>query len=130
MTTNELDKQIGTKEQVRLTAGFVTVKKVDVVTKEGKGNKKFKIVEVSALHPDREELIKLSNMKIKKVQGNNETIMKDGVWYREDEDGNIDKNCNTAQLLKFYNKKSLKELENTTVTTELDSAGYLTIKAY
>ncbi len=130
--TNELEKQIGTKEQPKLSAGSVIVKAVKVTEKEPKDTKKkkFKIVEVSILHADKEELIVLSNMKIKKVQGNNETITKDGIWYREDADGNLDKNCNAAQLLKFYNKKNLKELENSSITTELDNAGYLTIKAY
>lgn len=127
--TSELDKSIGTKEQPRLSAGSVIVKSVEVQQK-GEGKKKFKIVEVSCKHPDREELIKLSNLKIKKVQGNNETITQDGIWYREDEDGNIDKSCNTAKLLKFYGKNSLKELENTSVVTELNNAGYLAIKAY
>jgi hypothetical protein len=127
--TNELDKPIGTKEAAKLTAGSVIVKTVEVVEKS-KGTKKFKIVELNVLHPEREELVKLSNLKIKKVQGNNETITKDGIWYREDDDGNISKNCNTAELLRFYNKQSLKQLENTSITTELDSAGYLCVKAY
>lgn len=129
---SELDTEIGTKEQPKLTAGSVTVKSVEVVTKQPKesSKKKFKIVEVSVLHPDKDELIKLSNMKIKKVQGNNETITKDGIWYREDSESKIDKNCNTAQLLRFYSKNKLSELINSTVITELDNAGYLTIKAY
>ena len=87
-------------------------------------------MKVSVLHPDREELVNISNIKIKKVDGNNETITKDGIWYREDEDGNIDKRCNAAQLLRHYNVSSLGKLVNTTVNTELDSAGYLCIKAY
>lgn len=128
--TDELDKPIGTKEQPKLSAGSVIVKSIAIVTKEGRSNKKFKVVELSVLHPDKQEEIKLSNMKIKKVQGNNETITKDGIWYREDSEGNIDKNCNTAQLLRFYNKNSLKQLENSNITTELDNAGYLTVKAY
>lgn len=126
---SELDKTIGTKEQPKLTAGYVVVTSVEVASK-GEGKKKFRITEVNVLHPDKEESIKISNIKIKKVQGNNETITKDGIWYREDVDGNIDKNCNTAQLLRFYNKKSLNELVNSSVVTELDNAGYLCIKAY
>ncbi len=130
--TNELEKQIGTKEQPKLSAGSVIVKLVEVIEKQPADakKKKFKIVEVSILHQDKEELIKLSNIKIKKIQGNNETITKDGIWYREDADGNIDKNCNAAQLLKFYNKTTLKSLEGSSVITELDAAGYLCIKAY
>jgi len=130
--TNELDNPIGTKEQPKLSAGSVIVKLVEVTEKQPADakKKKFKIVEVSILHQDKEELIKLSNLKIKKIQGNNETITKDGIWYREDADGKIDKNCNAAQLLRFYNKTTLKSLEGSSITTELDNAGYLTIKAY
>lgn len=126
---NELDKPIGTKEAPKLTAGSVVVKAVTVLTK-GEGNKKFKITEFEIMHPDREEPVKISNLKIKKVQGNNETITKDGIWYREDSDGNLDKNCNSAKLMSFYNKTSLRQFENSTITTELDANGYLTIKAY
>ena len=69
-------------------------------------------------------------MKIKKVQGNNETITKDGIWYREDSDGNIEKNCNAAKIIAFYKKSSLRAFENNTIDTEFDASGYLTIKAY
>lgn len=131
--TNELVKPIGTKEQPKLSAGSVIVKSIKVTEKESekKGKKlKFKIVEISCLHPDKPEEIILSNMKVKIVQGNNETISKDGIWYREDEDGNIDKNCNTAKLLKFYNKPNLQSLENSSIITEQDANGYLCVKAY
>lgn len=125
---NELDKKIGTIEQPRLTAGSVVVKEVTIAPpKEGS---KAKIVTLHCQHLDKEELIKLNNLKIKKVQGNNETISKDGIWYREDKDGNVDKRCNTAELMRFYKKDSLKQFENSSVITELDSSGYLAIKAY
>ena len=127
--TDELDLPIGTKEQAKLTAGSVIVKSVIVETRE-KGSKKFKLVSLNVLHPDREELVKLTNMMIMKVQGNNRTIAKDGIWFRTDEDGNLDKNCNAALLLKIYNKLTLKQLENTSINTELDPQGYLCVKAY
>ena len=129
---NELDKQIGNKEQPKLSAGSVIVKNVEVIEKQPTDikKKKFKIVEVSILHQDKEELITISSIKIKKIQGNNETITKDGIWYKEDVDGNIDKNCNASQLLRFYNKTTLKSLIDSSIITELDNAGYLCIKAY
>ena len=130
--TNELEKSIGTKEQPKLSPGSVIVKSIEVVERQPADikKKKFKIVEVSILHPEKDEIIKLSNLKIKRVQGNNETITKDGIWYREDTDGNLDKNCNASQLLRFYNKTTLKSLIDSSIITELDSAGYLCIKAY
>jgi len=125
---NELEKPIGTAEQPRLTAGSVVIKQVTIgPPKEGS---KAKIVTLHCQHPDKEELVKFTNMKVKKVQGNNETISKDGIWYREDKDGNLDKRCNAAELLRFYQKKTLKELENSTVITELDASGYLAVKVY
>jgi len=127
--TNELDKPIGTKEQPKLTAGSVIVKGIAVLSK-GEGKKKFRITEFEVLHPSKEETIKISNMKVKKVQGNNETITKDGIWYREDADGVIDKSCNTAALMRAYDVQTLRQFENMSLTTDLDSAGYLCIKAY
>lgn len=126
---SELDKTIGNKEPPRLSAGSVIVKDIKVDA-GGEGKKKFKIIRIEIMHPDRDESVFISNMKIKKVQGNNETITTDGIWYREDEDGNIDMTCNTAKLLKFYNKTNLASLINSSVTTELNNAGYLVIKAY
>jgi hypothetical protein len=126
--TNELEKEIGTIEQPRLTAGSVIVKQITIAPpKEGS---KAKIVTLHCQHPDKEELVKLNNIKIKKVQGNNETITKDGIWYREDKEGKVDKKCNASELMRFYQKKNLKEFENSSVTTELDAGGYLAIKAY
>ena len=127
--TDELDKGIGTKEQPKLTAGSVIVSKVEIKEMPTKKGGKVKIVELSCKHPER-EIVKISNMKIKKVQCNNETISKDGIWYREDEDGNLDKRCNASELLRFYNASTLRGLEGKSVTTELDASGYLTIKAY
>jgi hypothetical protein len=126
--TDLLDKQIGTKEQTRLTAGSVIVKQITIAPpKEGS---KAKIVTFHCLHPSREELVKLNNMKVKKIVGNNETITKDGIWYREDDEGNMDKNCNASKVTSFYHKTSLRQFENTSIETELDAMGYLAIKVY
>lgn len=126
---DELDAKVGNKDVVKLVAGSVIVKQVVVETKE-KNNKKFKLVSLHVLYPDRIELVKLTNIMIMKVQGNNRTIAKDGIWYRLDEDQNLDKNCNAALLVRTYGKESLKQLENTSINTELDTQGYLCVKAY
>lgn len=128
--TNELDKQIGTKEQAKLTAGSVIVTEVVINELPTKKGGKVKIAEFYCLHPDKDEPIKISNMKIKKVQGNNETITKDGIWYREDDEGNVDKRCNAAELMRFYKHTSLRSFVDSSIITELDASGYLTIKAY
>lgn len=128
--TNELDKTIGTKEKPKLTPGSVIVASVEIRELPTKKGGKAKIVQFNCKHPDSQDLLKLGSLKLKKVQGNNETITKDGIWYREDEDGAIDKNCNTAVLMRFYNKSKLKDFEGTAITTEVDAQGYLTVKAY
>jgi len=125
---NEIEKSIGTKEVSKLSAISVVIKSVTVEPpKEGS---KAKIVSFTCLHPEREETIELSAINIKKAIGNNINIKKETLWYNEDEDGNIRKSSAVAQLMNFYNKKTLKEFCDSTVNTDFDSAGYLVIKAY
>lgn len=128
--TNELDKTTGTKEKQGLTAGSVMVQDIIVQEHSTKKGGKVKITAFICKHPDREEPVSISNMKIKKIQGNNETIMQDAVWYREDEDGLIEKGCNTQKILAYYGKKTLRDVIGTFLTTELNADGYLAIKAY
>lgn len=129
--SNELDKTIGTKEKPRLTAGSVIVDHVEIRERPKKGGGgMFKIVEFYCLHPDQDSPIMISNCKVKTVQGNNETLKIDGIWYKEDDDSNIDKNCNTARVMNFYSKTTLKAFEKQSVQTELTPSGYLAIKCY
>lgn len=127
---SELDKPIGNKEQPKLSAGSVKVTAVKIKELPTRKGGKVKIVSFTIKHPEVEQTFEISNMKIKKVQGNNETISKDGMWYREDEDGNIDKKCNAAELMRFYKMNTLSQFVETFVTTEQDATGYLTIKSY
>ena len=127
---NELDKAIGTKEREKLTASDVIVETVLIEEHPTKKGGKVKIVTFGAKHPQQEEPIRLSNIKIKIVQGNNETIKKDGIWYREDEDGLIQKDCNTAILMNYYSVTNLKSFIGQILHTELDAQGYLVIKCY
>lgn len=125
---NELETQIGTKEQQKLSAGSVVVKEITIeAPKEGS---KARLVVFHCQHPDRDDLIKISNVKVKIVQGNNETIKKDTLWWNTDEEENIRKNSRVADVMRFYNKKTLKSFETTSVNTEQDASGFLCIKAY
>lgn len=125
---DELSKPIGTKEAVKLTAGSVIVQAISIeAPKEGS---KAKLVVFTCMHPDSDKPIKMSNIKVKKVQGNNETIKKETLWYNLDDDGNIKKNGYVAEVMRFYNKKTLKEFEKSSINTETDANGYLCIKAY
>lgn len=127
---DELEKPIGTKEKQRLLAGSVIVEDVTIAERPTKKGGKVKIVNFHCNHPDADELIVLSNVKIKLTQGNNETIKKDALWYHLDEDQNIRKDSNVAILLKYYKRDNLKQFIHTAITTEADAEGYLCIKAY
>jgi len=125
---SELDKPIGTKEPQKLAAGSVKIEEVTIApAKEGS---KAKLVTFHCKHPDREEQIKISNIMVKKTQGNNINIKRDALWYNTDEDGNIRKTSNLAEVMRFYKKLTLKEFENSFVSTEVDTNGFLAIKAY
>lgn len=126
--TDELNKKVGDKEPTKLLPGSVIVKTIAVEPpKEGS---KAKMVILSCKHPDKEQLIKLSAINVKKVQNNSITIKKETLWYNEDEDGNIRKGSAVATLLSFYKMANLKAFENAAITTEADASGYLVIKAY
>ena len=125
----ELDKKIGTTTRQTLTAGSVLVKDIIISTKKTKKGGDARLVEFVCKHPDKEDL-HLSNVKVKIVQGNNETIKKDTLWYSEDTDGNITSYSLLAKVMKHYKKDSLSAFKETYIETELDSLGYLCIKAY
>ena len=125
---NELEKPIGTKEQPKLAAGSVTVKTVEI--KPAKEGSKAKIVKFGCKHPDKEELIILSNVLIKSIQGQNISIKKDALWHNLDDEGNIRKNSVLAEVMRFYKKSTLNEFKESVLTTEQDVSGYLAIKAY
>jgi hypothetical protein len=55
---------------------------------------------------------------IRVVQGNNETIKKDALWWNLDQDGTIRMKSVLADVLKFYNKKTLKDFIGTEIKTE------------
>jgi len=127
---SELDTPIGTRSKQRLSAGSVIVASVTIEEKQTRKGGKAKLVVFNCNHPDREDSIALSNVKMKKVQGNNETIMKDTLWYSVDQDGNIPQDSVLAHVMRFYKKETLKGFIGTLITTESDALGYLAIKAY
>lgn len=129
--TDELDKPIGTQERPKLAAGSVIVSKITIEEFQSKKtSKKFKVVVLHCIHPEADELIKISNIMILSVQGDTKTIKKDAIWYQEDKEGKIDKNCNTVKLMNHYKRFSLRNFENSEVITELDASGFLAIRAY
>lgn len=130
-TQARLDKKIGTKELQVLKPAKVKIAGVRLDTKTIKKSRTSKEVDIVVLvckHPEREEPIEIS--KVKLVKGN--TVRTYGLWYDEDADGLIQKGSAIAELLERCSAQSLKELESKEVdtTTESDSSNYLVIKAY
>ena len=130
-TQDKLDKKIGTKELQVLKPAKVLISGVRLdpkTIKKGNNSKQKDIVILICKHPEREEPIEIS--KVKLVKGN--TVKTSGLWYDEDEDGLLQKGSAVAELLEHCSVQSLKELEGKEVdtTTESDSSFYLAIKAY
>lgn len=123
----KLDKKIGTKELQVLKPAKVTIAGVRLDPKTARG-KSVEIVILSCKHPEREELIELS--KVKLVKGS--TVKTSGLWWFEDEDGLIQKGSAIAELLNICSVGTLKELVGKEVdtTTESETSSYLVIKAY
>jgi len=126
-TQSKLDKAVGTKEIVTLMPKAVEVASVKLEPKTIR-DKKTEILVVGCKHPDSDKPIEIS--KVKLLKGN--TVKSTGLWYSEDEDGNIQKGSAIATLLNFYSVSNPRELIGKTVntTTENESSNYLVIKAY
>lgn len=126
-TQTKLDKKVGDKELQVLKPAKVLIAGVKLDPKTVKGKTKD-IVKIICKHPEREEPIEIS--KVKLVKGN--TVKVSGLWYDEDEDGNIQKGSAIAELLNYCEAGSLRELEGHEVDTakESDSSNYLVLKVY
>ena len=119
----KLEKSIGDKELEKLKAGKVQMVgvRVDHIEK-AKSDKVIFIIK----HPDQDEHIEISSAKV---------LIKDklkvyGLWYKTDEDENIQKGSTLAALMEFLDIKTLKECEGKEVETITDEDGYLTLRAY
>ena len=121
-----LNLETGTKEIQALKPAKVKIVKVRVSDIEigSKINKKV-ICEVK--HPDREETIEISSVKIERTKGK---LQVSGLWVNLDEDNKIRKGSALAIFKDFYGAKTLKELEGKEADTTEDEGGYLCFKAY
>jgi hypothetical protein len=77
-------------------------------------------------HPDKQELIKISELIF--VAG--KTIKTTTMWIKVDEDGNVEKGSIISYLLEKYQVPNINALEGKTLQTELDENKFLAIKAY
>lgn len=121
MVENILKLGIGTKESIKLEPKVVVIKMVKTETKT-----KGIIVECLCAHPDREELIKISKVKIELKS----KLSVSGLWVNLDDEEKLVKSSALAKFLVFNNCKTIEELANKTIATVEDESGYLVFKAY
>lgn len=123
MNEDILTKAIGNKEIKKLEEKDVTVVHATV---DEKGEKKNLLLSLSVKHPDKEELINLSQVQL--IDGKNVKTV--GLWVNLDEDKNIQKGSVLNKFMDFYKIKVLTELKDLILHTVYDTKGYLCIKAY
>jgi hypothetical protein len=118
-----LDLPIGTEDALSLKEATIKIVRVEFMPAK-EGSKAIKLV-CHSKHPDRDEMIELSNAKI--IRGNR--IESVGLWRNLDKSGNLQKGSSLADFLIFMGVKTPKELEGKEVETVLDGK-YLVLKAY
>ena len=126
-TPNLKTVKIGTKETPKLTAKDCIVQNVDTVFVEKAKNNKAVF---SLKHPDADEPLNVSSAVIMRERKDKKEIVSSGTWMSLDIDNQLDKNSATSHVLRTYGATSLIEMIGKSVKTEVDSSGYLAIKAY
>lgn len=121
---DDLNTPIGDEERLTLTPKPVKVLEVSVVA-VGEA-KKAKKIELSCKHPDRDEAIKMSNVKIE----NKGKLENSGLWLNKDSKGNLQKGSVLTNFLAFNNCKTIGELVGKELITTADEKKYLVFKAY
>lgn len=123
-TQENLEKiKIGTKEAEKLKPNAVHIVRAVV---EVVGEKKSKKVICNVKHPDREELIQISSVKLER----NGKLEISGLWFNLDEDGYIKKNSVLANFLNIMKVSDVAGLNGQVCMTVEDENGYLAFKAY
>ena len=99
--------------------------KIESVEKDGKhiGNKLVLLVN----HQDAAEEVQISGVKYLDAK---EKVKNSGLWVKLDGDNKLAYHSATANLLRHYKVKALKDLKGIDVETCLDASNYLAIKAY
>jgi len=126
METNEkLEKGIGDKEAEILKPEKVKI--VEIGLQEVKfGSKTAEKVMLSCKHPQRDNPIIISQVKVLKK----DKVKKSGLWFNEDEDGNIQKGSALAEFLIYAGVEKPSQLKDKEFETVADDDGFLVLKAY
>lgn len=128
--TDFLNKGIGTIEQESLQPADIQVQGIRLADVKKKGSDDIigqKIV-IICKHPDKEEVIELSNAKMIV----NDSVKLMTLWYNVDGDDNLSKSSAAAKLLTHFKVNTYNELigKDVATTTQSDGNKYLCVKAY
>ena len=77
-------------------------------------------------HPDMQDLIDINGARYQKA----DKLKSAGLWYKLDKDNQLPFNSAVAHVLRYYDKKTAKELKGTQIHTVTAENGYLLVKAY
>ena len=101
-----------------------------IVQTHNKDNKKMDtpLVNVMCKHPDKDEVIKIT--QIKWING--DKMVNTALFATVDEEGKFMKDSGVARLLSFANKSALRDLEGFTFDTvkESETSKYMCLKCY
>ncbi len=128
VVADRLNKPVGEKEAKKLEAKPVLCQGVKIEDRQNKEKTKVigSVVQLICKHPDKDEV-----MNISKAQYILDKQIKEaGIWYNEDEDGNIQKGSVLANLISYYKVPNLNALIGKDLETDKNTAGFLVIKAY
>ena len=120
---NELKLEIGTEEATSLKPANVKIENVEI---KPFGEKKSNKVVCYAKHPDKDDLIQISEVKYE----NKGKLEVAGLWINKDSKGKIRKGSALATFLNSQKVKTIEGLKGKEVGTVLDENGYLCFKAY
>ncbi len=120
-----LNTKVGNKEIPKLEAKEIEVHGVKV---EEKGEKNFEILILMCKHPDKDELIDMSKIKI--IDGDKTKVLTS--WVKKDEDGNIQKGSAIDKILKLAKVDMASELTGKVLPTtyQAEDGSYLCLKGY
>lgn len=119
----KLEKGVGDKEPTRLEAGKVQI--VSARIEHVEKAKSDKVV-FTIKHPSQDETIEISSAKVQLK----DKLKTYGLWYKEDEDQNIQKGSTLAVLMNFLGVANLKDSAGKEAETIAEEDGYLVLRAY
>lgn len=135
MTDEFLNIGVGNKEPESLKPAKVQVQGIKLVKRFKKGTEEVagELITLICKHPDKPEVIELSNVKVLQLEKvKMTTLWKNLEEVEEGQPEKLTKNSAAAKLLRFYNVETYGNLVGKEIdtTTQSDVNKYLCVKAY